>query len=71
MADEGPESLTLRLLRKVDAGLDELREDVREVKGRLGNIEAAVALLSGRMDRFDERLARIERRLELREPADA
>jgi hypothetical protein len=67
MADEGPESLTLRLLRKVDAGLDELREDVREVKSRLGNVEAAVALLSGRMDHFDERLARVERR----EPADA
>jgi hypothetical protein len=44
---------------------------VREIKGRLGNIEASVAIMSNRMDRFDKRLARVERRLELREPADA
>lgn len=67
MADDGPESLVLRLLRKIDTRTDRIEEDVREVKGRLGNVEAAVALLSGRMDRFDDRLARVERRLELRE----
>jgi predicted nuclease with TOPRIM domain len=76
--DDGPESLTLRYLRQISAQLGELREDMREIKGRLGNLEEhnallarAYASLSNRMDRFDERLGRIERRLELREPADA
>jgi predicted nuclease with TOPRIM domain len=74
--DDGPENLTLRYLRQITAQLAELREDMREVKGRLGNMEEHGALLSRAyaslsipMDRADERLARIERRLELREPA--
>jgi hypothetical protein len=41
--------------------------DMREVKGRLGMLEAQYASLSNRLDRMDERVARIERRLELHE----
>jgi predicted nuclease with TOPRIM domain len=64
MSDE-PESLILRSLRRIEAGLDGLREDMREVKTRVGLLEQQVALLSTRVDRLELRLERIERRLDL------
>ena len=71
MADS-PDNLVLALLRKLDAKVDRLGEDMREVKTRLGLLEGQYASLSGqyaslsvRLDRLDERVARIERRLEL------
>ena len=64
MSDE-PESLILRSLRRIEAGLDVLREDMREVKTRLALLEQQVALVSTRIDRVELRLDRIERRLDL------
>lgn len=53
-------------------GIDGLRDDMREVKTRLGHLEEQVggpygqyASLSRRVDRVDERLERVERRLKL------
>ena len=43
----------------------EITDDLREIKGRLGILEAQYASLSNRIDRIDERLARVERRLDL------
>lgn len=64
MSDE-PENLVLRSLRRIEASLDSLREDMREVKTRVGLLEQQVVLLSTRVDRVEMRLDRIERRLDL------
>jgi hypothetical protein len=69
-------NLTLRIVTEMR---DELRADLLDLKQRmtsleqgqalmtqeLGRIREDMAIQSVRMDRFDQRLARIERRLEL------
>ncbi len=61
------ESIVLEHLRHIRGAVDGLRDDMREVKGRLGILESQYANLSNRMDRLDGRIERIERRLELTE----
>jgi len=58
-------SLVLKDLRHIRSAVDGLRDDMREVKGRLGILESQYANLSNRIDRLDGRIERIERRLEL------
>jgi len=60
------------MLRRIQASIDSLREDNREIKARLGRLETAIADLqvqgaehSVRMDRMNSRLERIEKRLDL------
>jgi hypothetical protein len=69
-------NLTLRVVTEMR---DELRADLLDLKQRMTSLEQGQALMtqelgriredmavqSARMDRFDQRLARIERRLEL------
>jgi septal ring factor EnvC (AmiA/AmiB activator) len=71
MADE-PENLTLKMLRRMDAKLDRLVDDLQDVKMRLGSLEQKMAIvvtdiarIDGRLDGFEQRLGRIEKRLEL------
>lgn len=64
MADE-PDSLVLRYLRRVDANLDALRDDMREVKTRFGIIEQQYASISNLIDRIEVRLDHIEKRFDL------
>jgi predicted nucleic acid-binding Zn-ribbon protein len=45
--------------------IDSVREDMREVKQRLGILENQYASVSSRLDRMDGRIERIERRLDL------
>jgi predicted nuclease with TOPRIM domain len=59
------ESIVLEHLRHIRAAVDGLRDDMRDVKGRLGTLESQYAILSNRLDRLDARVERIERRLEL------
>jgi hypothetical protein len=80
MTDE-PENLTLRYLRRIDAKIDGLAEVQRDHGYRLTRIEAGMASLrrdqasdaesvafsATRVDRLNERVERIERRLELSE----
>lgn len=61
------ESLVLEHLRHIREAVDGLRDDMREVKGRLGILKSQFANLSNRMDRLDARIERIERRLQLTE----
>ena len=73
--DTVPEASLELLMQMVQRVLDaqrETREDVREIKTRLGRLESDVASLhvflaelSVRMDRFGDRLERVERRLEI------
>lgn len=58
------ESLVLAHLSHIRGAVDGLREDMREVKNRLGILENQYASLSSRVDRIDGRIERIEQRLE-------
>jgi predicted nuclease with TOPRIM domain len=61
------ENLILDHLRHLRSAVDALREDMREVKTRLGILENQYASMSVRLDRLDARVERIERRLDLAE----
>ena len=76
---DAPDSLILVYLRRVDAKLDRLGEDVRDLRTRVSAVESGLnavrrdlvvlaeadARLQVSVDRQGERLDRIERRLEL------
>jgi predicted nuclease with TOPRIM domain len=71
MADE-PDNLTLRMLRQVDAKLDTILDRLHDLTARTSSVEDQLVglrtdfvRLEHRVDRFDKRLARIERRLDL------
>ena len=71
MADES-DNLILVLLRRIDAKLDLIVEDIADLKRRVTSLENQVAVLHGdfagqsvRIDRIETRLERIERRLDL------
>jgi chromosome segregation ATPase len=66
------DNIVLEHLRHIRGAIDGLREDMREVKQRLGilenqyaNLEIQYASVSSRLDRMDGRIERIERRLDL------
>jgi hypothetical protein len=71
-----PESIILIDLRRIDAKVDRLAEDVQELKAGMTLVEQQIsnlaatqashtAILSSRLDRVEARLDRIERRLDL------
>ena len=62
---EQTDNLVIEHLRYIRGAVDGLREDMHEVKTRLGLVEETCASLSRRLDRLDERVDRIERRLDL------
>ncbi len=69
---EDVSNLVLEQLRHIRYGVDALRETVADHGVRLSAIEehtgqelVQLAALNKRMDRFDERLSRIESRLDL------
>jgi hypothetical protein len=59
------DNIVLEHLRHIRGVADGLRDDMREVKGRLGILESQYANLSNRLDRLDGRVERIEQRLNL------
>ncbi|MCJ8519704.1 putative nucleic acid-binding Zn-ribbon protein [Pseudorhizobium tarimense] len=61
------ENLVLEHLRAIRATQEKHSEDLREIKTRLGFLEQQYANLSHRLDRMDERVPRIEKRLGLLE----
>lgn len=76
-----PENLVLAFLRRLDAKLDQVGEDLRDVKGRVSAVESGLnavrrdlvtlaeadARLQVSIDKQGDRLDRIERRLDLKE----
>ena len=58
-------NLVLEHLRAVRREVSELRLDMGEVKSRMTAVAMQPATLNERIDRVDERFARIELRLEL------
>ncbi len=59
------DNIVLEHLRAIRSAVDRISEDMQEVKSRLGNLEHQYASLSTRLDRVDERVFRIEKRLGL------
>jgi septal ring factor EnvC (AmiA/AmiB activator) len=64
MASE-PENLVLEHLRSIRAGVDALRHDVREIKKTQAAVLQVLASHEARLQHIEDRLDRIERRLEL------
>jgi predicted nucleic acid-binding Zn-ribbon protein len=64
MTDE-PDNLVLQYLRRIDAKVDRLGDEVRDIKVRLTAVEEAVVGVHRRIDRLEMRVERIERRLDL------
>lgn len=62
-----PDDLTLRYLRRISAEQEKQGQRLIEVIERLGQLEAAMASVSRRVDRIDLRLDRVERRLDIAE----
>ena len=71
MTDE-PDNLVLQYLRRMDAKLDRVIDDVQDLKmrmtaveQRLAAVEMSVSGVQPRIDCMEQRLDRIERRLDL------
>jgi len=64
MAEE-PDNLVLKMLRRMDAKLDRVGEDIRDLKVRMSSLEENAAVVNRRLDRIEDRLDRIEKRLDL------
>jgi predicted nucleic acid-binding Zn-ribbon protein len=62
-----PDNIVLEHLRHIRGVVDGTRDDIREIKQRVGALENQYANMSNRLDRMDFRLERIERRLDLAE----
>ncbi|MDO9223508.1 MAG: hypothetical protein Q7U20_07320 [Caulobacter sp.] len=62
---DAPDNLVLQLLRKMDAKLDRVLDDVQDLKVRMTHVEEGLAGVNRRLDRLDVRVDRIEKRLEL------
>jgi predicted nuclease with TOPRIM domain len=59
------DNLVLEHLRSIRSTVERLSDDMQEVKGRLGILEQQYAIISNRFDRLDDRVLRIEKRLDL------
>lgn len=59
------DNLVLDHLRSIRSTVERLSDDMQEVKGRLGALEQQYAIISNRFDRLDDRVLRIEKRLDL------
>lgn len=64
MADE-PENLTHAYLRRMDAKLDRLLDDMQDVKVRVTSLEENYGAVSRRLDRIERDVSHIKKRLDL------
>lgn len=60
-----PDNVVLVYRRRIDAKVDRVSDDVRDIKFRVTNLEEGQAGIQRRLDRVDVRLERSERRLDL------
>jgi archaellum component FlaC len=59
------DNIVLEHLRHIRGTTFDVRDDIREIKQRVGNLENQYATMSNRLDRMDVPIERIERRLDL------
>ena len=57
--------LIYEALKAIQATLARQSDDLREIKERLGILEMQYASLSHRVDKIEERLERVERRMDI------
>ena len=69
---EETENVVLELLRRMRSSMERMELDMMDIKSRMTGIEISVGQMAGqlasqslRLDRMEERIARIERRLDL------
>ncbi|MGP0061665.1 MAG: hypothetical protein ACLPID_20540 [Beijerinckiaceae bacterium] len=62
---DAPDNLIFEYLRRLDAKLDRIIDDLNDLKVRVTNLEEGLAGVNRRLDRIEIRLDRVERRLEL------
>ena len=62
---EEPENIALVVLRRIDAKIDRMADDVRDLKVSQTATGEALAGVNRRLDRLDTRVERIEKRLDL------
>jgi archaellum component FlaC len=60
-----PDNIILEHLRHIGGAIDNMCDDVGEIKQCVGSLENQYANMSNRLDRMDFRIERIERRLDL------
>jgi archaellum component FlaC len=64
MAEE-PDNLVVRYLRRIEEKMDQLVDDMHDIKVRLTAVEEGLVGVQRRVDRMESRLDRVERRLDL------
>ena len=67
---EGLKNIQFRL-DKIEAGIDELRQGHNAMRGHIISIQTDISNIYAVLSRHEDRLDRIERRLELRDLAEA
>src|SRR4030081_2958812 len=67
MAD-GPDNIVLQYLRRFDAKLDRVVDEMLDVKVRLTAVEEGLAGVNRRLDRVEIRIERVEARVDLVRP---
>ena len=67
-----PNNFSHQYFRRLDEKMDRMLDSQRDIQGRMSNMEehlgfvmSAIGGLNKRMDKFDDRLSHIERRLDL------
>jgi predicted nucleic acid-binding Zn-ribbon protein len=60
-----PDHIVLEHLCQIRGATDNVRDDFREIKQRVGSLENQYANMSNRLERMDFRIERNERRLDL------
>lgn len=58
------ENVVLEHVGHIRGAIDGGRDEIREIKQRVGSLENQYANMSNRLDRMDVRIERIERRLD-------
>jgi hypothetical protein len=66
---ENVENLILEYLRRLDTKVDALADDLRETRSVLSGVVQILASQDAHMLRVETRLGRIEKRLDLHDPA--
>jgi hypothetical protein len=59
------DNIVLEHLRHIRGAIDDVRDDSREMKQRIGSLQNQYANTSNRLNRMNMRIERIERRLDL------
>ena len=69
MAEE-PDNIVLGTLRRMDAKLDRVVEDLHDLKVRMTAVAEGLNVVQRRIDRLEDRVERLEKRFDLVGPVN-